>query len=281
MADPAAEGPYLARIDRFPIKSLDGQTLTRSRVTAAGALVGDRRWKLVDRLGRTVNAKRDRAIHRIRATYDAALTTVELRWQDDGTAPDLPPVTYSLDRDRDAIAQWCGRALGQSLTLVEDRDRGFPDDPNFWGPTLVSTGTLTAVARWFPELSLDTLRARMRTNLEIDGVSSFWEDRLAGAAAGGPNDSAGIAIAIGEVSLLGCNPCKRCVVPSRDPVSGDPLPEFARTFAQRRQAELPSFAPRSRFNGFYRLAVNTRIPPSDRDRTLQVGDALQMTPGDC
>lgn len=37
---------------------------------------------------------------------------------------------------------------------------------------------MTEVASWFPGLSVDEMRRRIRANIEIDGVPAFWEDRL-------------------------------------------------------------------------------------------------------
>jgi len=266
----------LVRIDRFPIKSLDGQSVARSRVTAAGALWGDRRWRLVDDQGKTVNAKGCAAIHHIRATFDDTLASVTLTWGD-GDRTDAPaPDQFSLTAaGLGAIAQWCSDALGKTVTVEEDGDRGFPDDVHFWGPTLISTATLTTVASWFPGLGVDELRRRLRTNLEIDGVPPFWEDHLYGPTP----ESEPVPFRIGAIDLLGCNPCLRCVVPTRHPDHGDPLPRFAAIVSRQRQATLPPTVPRSRFEPFYRLALNTRIAPleADRrgDRTLAVGDRLR------
>lgn len=274
----------LVRIDRFPIKSLDGQSVARSRVTGAGALWGDRRWRLVDPQGRVVNAKGYAATHRIRATFDESLTSVTLAWGDDradGPADGPDRATFSLDKPEGqaAIAQWCSHALGITVTLEEDRDRGFPDDVHFWGPTLISTATLTAVASWFPDLGVDDLRRRLRTNLEIDGVPPFWEDHLYGPTVEGEP----VPFRLGSMDLLGCNPCLRCVVPTRHPDRGEPLPRFAAIVSRQRQATLPPTVPRSRFEPFYRLAINTRIAPQTanpesgqpEERILAVGDRLQ------
>jgi uncharacterized protein YcbX len=80
---------------------------------------------------------------------------------------------------------------------------------------------------------------------------------------------------IGEAELLGTNPCARCVVPSRDPVSGAPIREFAKTFARRREQSLAAWAPRGRFDHFYRLAVNTRRADA-RPCVLRVGDEVRI-----
>jgi len=111
---------------------------------------------------------------------------------------------------------------------------------------------------------------RFRANLEIADSEPFWEDRLFGEAEGVAR-----AFRIGNVLLAGTNPCQRCVVPTRDPATGAVWPEFAKIFAVTRSAQLPQWAPRLRFDHFYRLTVNTR-PLGSAGGTLHVGDEIQL-----
>ena len=71
-------------------------------------------------------------------------------------------------------------AMGEPVRLVEDAERGFPDDTDSPGPTVVSTATLETVASWFPGLTIEEVRRRFRANLEIGDTEPFWEDRLCG-----------------------------------------------------------------------------------------------------
>jgi uncharacterized protein YcbX len=255
--------PRLSRITVFPIKSLDGVELTGANVLPTGALADDRRWALVDADGRFINGKRTPAVHCIRATYDLHEYNVRLRWMsDDGEQG------FSLAGDRDSIGEWLSQRVGVRCRLVENAEVGFPDDLEAPGPTLVSTATLTEVCRWFPGLSLNEARRRFRANVEIDGVDPFWEDRLVGPP------GVEVPFQISDVHWLGVTACQRCVVPSRASDTGDPTPNFQRSFATHREAQLPAWAPRSRFDHFYRLAVNTRLAPASPGGTLRVGDAL-------
>ena len=65
-------------------------------------------------------------------------------------------------------------------------------------------------------------------------------------------------------------------MPSRDTASGEIYPHFAKTFAQRRRETLPTWAPASRFDHYYRLAVNTRAAPAAAPCVLRVGDAVRI-----
>ena len=64
------------------------------------------------------------------------------------------------------------------------------------------------------------------------------------------------------------------MVPSRDPVTGEAISGFSRTFAQRREENMPPWAAASRFDHFYRLAVNTRLADGQTGGVIRVGDEV-------
>jgi uncharacterized protein len=255
--------PTLAQITIFPIKSLDGVSLTAAEITSAGGLEHDRRFALVDRDGRFINGKGTYAVHRLRAEYDLAAGAVRLRREGDAGWE-----TFALAAGDSPLAAWLSDFFHTTVKVVEDREGGFPDDKAAPGPTVVSTQSLEEVARWFG-ISLPEARRRFRANLEIDAEAAFWEDRLFGP---GPP---GALFQIGDVSLVGTNPCARCVVPSRSSESGAATPGFAKMFARRRAEMLPPWAARERFDHFYRLAVNTRVV-TPAAGAVRVGDAVRI-----
>ena len=61
--------PHLSGITIYPVKSLDGMSLSEATVLPCGALMHDRRWRLVDAEGAVVNAKKNPRFHGIRATF--------------------------------------------------------------------------------------------------------------------------------------------------------------------------------------------------------------------
>lgn len=256
--------PYLARIDLYPIKSLDGVSVQQVQVLPSGALVGDRRFALFDVKGRVINGKRTAKIHRIRAQFSADLSLVTLQ------TASAAPLSFHLPEGKPALADWFSHYFDQPVHLREDRGMGFPDDTASPGPTVISTATLAAIASWYPPLSLEAVRQRLRTNLEIDGVPAFWEDQLFGESGEAVN------FRIGEVTLQGINPCQRCIVPTRDPHTGEATAQFQAEFSRQRSQTLPPWVARSRFNHFYRVAVNTRLAPTQSGQRLQVGDRLAV-----
>ncbi len=235
-------------------------------MTSRGGLQRDRAFALVDPRGRYVNGKVEPRLHALRVRYDDALRFATFTDTVSGERR-----TFDLDGDPAALAEWLGAAIGRPVSVRRDDNGGFPDDERAPGPTIVSTATLAAVASWFPDLDVESVRRRLRTNIEVDGVPAFWEDRLYTVA------GAAVPFQAGDVALEGTNPCQRCVVPSRDPLTGAVTAAFTKRVAELRAATLPGWAERTRFDHFYRLAVNTRAP-RQAGRTIRAGDPVVLTP---
>ncbi len=257
--------PRLARIAIYPIKSLDPLVFETARVLPSGALEHDRRFAMADIAGRFVNGKRTEKVHTLHSTCDPAARTVTL-----GPRTGDERRLFHLDNDRDSLEEWLSGYFDQKISLVENELTGLPDDADAPGPTIISTATLETVASWFDDMTLDEARLRFRANLEIDGVEPFWEERLYGPA------GEVVRFTIGSVAFEGTNPCARCIVPMREAHSGVLNPDLKKIFMDRRPATLPPWADRSRFDHFYRLAVNTRPPAGFAGGQLRLGDEVRI-----
>jgi len=282
--------PRLSGIQLHPIKSLDAISVPEARIGPGGGLEHDRAWALFSVDGRWVNGKRTAAMHLIRATYAPDLSSVTLAVPRDRR--NIPARTFPFPGGTEDAAEWFSVYFEQQI-LVRHAPEGFPDDNIANGPTIVSTASLQTVSDWFPGLSIDAVRQRFRTTLEIDGGSiesdapamarersgaaassnghlpAFWEDQLYGE-----DERSVVRFRIGEVSFEGSNPCARCPVPARDPQTGADLTGFQKRFTDLRRETLPPWAPVARFDHFYRLAVNTRVAPTENRKLLRLGDQL-------
>ena len=161
------------------------------------------------------------------------------------------------------IEKWLGDFLGISVTLRREPQKGFPDDREAFGPTITSEASFREIQKWFPGLSLESLRRRFRANIELVVGEPFCEDRLFGA----PGELK--PFQIGAVKFFGHNPCQRCVVPTRDPNSGEAVAHFQKKFMELRKQFLPGWANAHLFNHFYRFAVNTSHPARRSGKTVE------------
>lgn len=257
--------PYLAKILLYPVKSLDGVEVETARVLTSGALHYDREFALFDDTQKFVNGKRHPKIHLLRAQFTLSTRTISLQ------IPGRKSLQiFHLDEDRLALEAALSDFLGFTVKLQQNTLTGFPDDLLCPGPTVISTATLAEAATWFPGVSVDEMRRRIRANLEIGGVPAFWEDQLFSSV------SDTVSFRVGDVDFFGVQPCQRCVVPTRHPDSGVADTDFPKIFVQQRQATLPNWVDSSRFNHFYRLSVNTRVEPSDTEQILNIGNDIAI-----
>lgn len=259
--------PSIARLTVYPVKSCDGVDHPQVEILSGGALRHDRQFALIDPTGRFINGKRTPLMHQLALSVDPQSREFQA-----GRRGEPLAVSGHLDRDAKPLSDWLTDFFSLEVSIVENDETGFPDDLDASGPTVVSTATLETVASWFPGLSVDEVRWRFRANIEIGEVEPFWEDHLYGV------DSQPKPFRIGSVILGGTNPCQRCVVPTRDPITGTVGPAaFAQQFRKLREQTLPSWANRDRFDHFYRLCTNTRRLDQG-PASLRVGDRVEFQP---
>ena len=222
--------PYLAGIFIYPIKSFDGFATPQATLLTSGALEHDREFALFDEKGNFVNGKRNPRIHLLRSSLDvdSRILTVQIQNKSE-------KFIFHIDKERTNLETWLCNYFGFTIKFVQNSLTGFPDDTEASGPTIISTATLEIVASWFPELTVDEVRLRMRTNLEIDGVPPFWEEQLF------TEENSSVHFQVGDVMFMGINPCQRCVVPTRNSKTSEAFPQFQKIFIAKRRESLPSW----------------------------------------
>ncbi|WP_251342586.1 MOSC domain-containing protein [Haloplanus halophilus] len=266
---------HVERLRRYPIKGLDGADAESVRITAAGTVAGDREYAMCDPTADAIetgddvrtlayNGKQTDRVHDVRTRLDDGTLTVET--DDDSRAFDL-----STDAGRAAASEWFSGFVGDPVELRRREPPAFVDRPDA-GPSVVSTATLEAVASWFEDVTVEGARRRLRANVEVGGVPAFWEDRFVG------EDAPGFVVGSGDdaVRFEGAEPCARCVVPSRDPETGEPLEGFRERFVERRAATFPEWADPEAFPHNYTVMLIARVPEASRGRTVSVGDEVRV-----
>ena len=251
----------LAGLRVYPIKGLDGTTVEQTTVLDGGTLSYDREFKLVDESGELVNGKRTARVHDLDTAFDLSRRQVTV------TPPDGHAQTFDLVDEGERAERWFSEFFGHEVRLRRTSETGFVDRPEM-GPSVISTATLQTVASWFEAMTVSSARRRLRANVEISGVPSFWEDRFVGTDA--PSFS------IGDARFEGVTPCGRCVVPGRDPDTGEPTPEFRERFLEKRRETFPEWADWDAFEHYFTLMILTSVPDDDRGETLRIGDAVTV-----
>lgn len=255
--------PTLERILVYPVKSLDPHTLSQATVRTDGGLSYDREFAIVDSMGAYVNGKNDPRVHRLRSAFDPAIGELTL------DPPDDNPATFDVD-DRTELETWLSAYFDTAVELRRDETGGFPDDTLASGPTVISRATLETVADWFDDIDAAEMERRLRPNLVLSDVEPFWEDRLYR-----DHDTA-VEFRIGDCTFIGSNPCQRCVVPTRDPDTGEETPGFRETFIRRRKETLPHWVDDAWYDHYFRLMVNTFVPEEAVGTRIHVGDGVEI-----
>lgn len=272
--------PTVNRIRVHPIKSLDSIERRKSTVNRGG-LEYDRKYAMFDENDEYVNGKRYEKVHLLRADFDVETEQVTLRVQGEDESS-----TFEMNSERSDLEAWLTDFFEVEITVVESSDTRFTDaaggiapmEISAPGPSIVSTATYREIASWFDDLTVDDVRNRFRSNIEIGGVPPFWEDKLFS------DTDHVVTFQIGDVLFRGVMPLPRCVVPTRDPLTGERSGEFVRIFTENREKKFPEWASAehlgahlpTRSQHYFYLTVVTRIPNAENGKQLQQGDDVEI-----
>ena len=244
------------------------------RITDAGTFEGDREYALMDpeeddviadrfdSVGKTFNGKEIDHTHEVTSAFDPEADLLTLEMDETGET-----YRFDLNAERDQASEWFSEFVGEEVELRHRSPPSFVDRPKL-GPSVISTGTLEEVASWFDDMTVEGARIRLRPNIEVGGVPAFWEDRFLG------DDPSGFEV--DGTHFEGAEACRRCVVPSRDPETGEAIPEFRERFAERREETLPEWADRNAFEHFFTVMLITSVPESSHGDTVSVGDEVRI-----
>ncbi|MDX1960815.1 MAG: MOSC N-terminal beta barrel domain-containing protein [Leptospiraceae bacterium] len=244
----------------YPIKSLDGIKVNTSKILSSGALYRDREYAMFDSEGKYVHAKRTKEVHTFRASFYENINQVELI----SKIGKLKVEWHEMNK----MEEFLSEHFGFSIHLKKEENSGFPDDRELGGPTIVSEGTLVAISNWFKEtqnidFSYEEMLRRFRPNIILGDCKEFLEDELIE-----------VDFYLGNILIKGMEPTPRCVVPTRDPSTGEISSGFSKLLTDKRKATIGSNINRKHFEHFYKLCLNTKILYSETGKELHTGDLL-------
>lgn len=216
----------LSQIFIFPVKSMRGHRTGHSLVETRG-LKDDRRYMVVDTRGRMVTAREVPEMLGLVPHIEAGQLLIKdakgeiLNVEDSGEGRREVRIwkdTVSARALSSIADDWLSERLMRPVHLVQmDGSAKRPTDQKYSGP-----GDEVSFADGFPLLianqaSLDDLSARVgeamvierfRPNLLVDGFDAWAEDSWT-------------SVTIGDVTFEVTNPCERCVLTTRDPVTAE------------------------------------------------------------
>lgn len=269
----------VASLHRFPVKSMQGESLDEVTLDADG-IVGDRRWALRDaETGKLVSAKRPRLW---RAALDCTAVTPPGGTVDDVEVTMPSGEVYGIHDPglRIALSALFGREVA-----VEAAERGQQgtyesDWPEIEGITLsgelelptnltgegtsfidlgilhlLTTASLTALAAADPDLVIDERRFRPSMVIDTPTLSGFAE-----------NDWGGRTLTVGDAVITAGDPAPRCVMTT---VSQPDLP--------RQPGVLQAIAEHNRLSNdlgtFACLGIYANVAQAG---TIRVGDEITL-----
>ncbi|MEP6513586.1 MAG: MOSC N-terminal beta barrel domain-containing protein [Parafilimonas sp.] len=257
--------PTLSSVTIFPVKSLDGVALQKAMITEGGCLLHDREYAITDDAGNFIIGKSNPLVHSLRSTIDFKNEVISFRHQQEATWNQ-----FHLQKEKLAIQSYLTKFFGIPALFHQNKTGRFMDIPDISGVTVLSTASLQSVSEWFDNIDLKETRKRFRATLEIEGVPAFWEDHLFS------KEGASIEFRIGDVTLFGMSPRARCVVPSRNPETGEVIHAFPKSFARHRAAALPEFSTLPEYGHYYHLTVNCHIPATETGKWMYADDEIKI-----
>ncbi len=256
--------PVVSKIFIYPVKSFDPVELNEVTI-GKRCIMHDREFAVFNQEGKFVNGKRTPRINELRSTFDMNDYTVTFHLNGD-----LLSEKFNLLNDKVQIENYLSDFFGYKVYLLRNDEGKFLDIPDDSGITISSESSLRVLTDYFPEINIEQMRLRFRANIEFSGTEPFWEDRLFAE----PGNV--IEFNINEVNLIGISPRARCIVPTRDPLTGITYPRFTKIFTEARMTTLPEWSTLNEYDHFYYLNVDVLIPDSETGKKIRLGDRINI-----
>ena len=218
----------VAELYRFPVKSMQGESVERLELATSGA-IGDRLWGVLDiGAGKVLSAKRTAVLLDASATLDDRTGTVSITLPDGSTHDAGDPATDAalsawLDRDVRLTAP-TEEAIPFELTMDPTDDTSEVWDFATPGGSLVdlaaahvlTTSSLRAANALLPDAAWSVHRFRPTVLVDTGDADGWVEDAWVGAT-----------VSLGAADVDVFMACPRCAMPTRAQAPND-LPRDVR-----------------------------------------------------
>lgn len=256
---------YIKKIRIYPVKSLDAVELEEVEI-GIFSLKNDRNFAMVARDGRFVNGKRTGKVNQLKSEFDLEKMLIHLSPRSDEGAVS----TFKLKEGNADLDKYLSEFFEIELSVLHRTHGELMDIPQESSVTIVSESSLESLHESFSEKSLEDIRLRFRTNLEIGGVEPFWEENLFS------DPGFGVHFSVGNVEMIGISPRARCNVPPRNPQTGETDKSFVKRMMESRKNSLPENSKLPLFGNTYHLTVNTYLPENQEGKKIKIGDPIKI-----
>lgn len=256
--------PYISKIRIYPVKSLDPIEVEEAEI-GIRSLKQDRAFAIIGEDGRYVNGKRTGQVNQLKAEYDLPNQLIHLTPRTGRSTE-----TFELKEGNVKLNKYLESFFGIKLFLLHRTKGEFMDIPGASSVTIVSQASFESLHKDFANHSLEDIRLRFRTNIEIAGVEAFWEENLF------KSPEIGMLFSVGNVAMIGISPRARCNVPPRNPLTGETDKTFVKTMMKSRLDSLPANSVLPQYGNTYHLTVNTYLPESEQGKTIRIGDPIKI-----
>ncbi len=256
--------PYISRIRIYPVKSLDAMELKEAEI-GIHSLKNDRVFAMMAADGHYINGKRTERVNQLKAEYDLDKGLIHLTPRSGHTT-----TSFKLEVNNKELNNYLENFFETKLSLIESKKGELLDKPKVSSVTVVSQSSLQSLQNDFKEYSLEDIRLRFRSSIEIEGVDAYWEENLF------KEPGTGVRFTIGDVEMIGISPRLRCNVPPRNPLTGETDNSFVKRMMTSRSNSLLENSNLPLYGNTYHLAVNAYIPESETGKVIKVGDPIRI-----
>ncbi|NAS32524.1 MOSC domain-containing protein [Flavobacteriaceae bacterium R38] len=258
------ERPHISKIRIYPVKSLDPIEVSEAEI-GIRSLKNDRAFAMITEDGGYVNGKRTGKVNELKASYDLQKGIINLSHRGNQTVD-----VFELKEDNDLLNTYLSDFFGIKIALIHRNKGELMDIPGASSATIVGEESITSIHKDINKYSLENIRLRFRSNIEIAGVPAFWEEKLF------RTPGIGIRFKIGDVEMIGVSPRARCNVPPQDPFTGESDRSFAKKMMKSRADSLPEDSDLPHYGSMYHLTVNTYLPETEKGKWITLGDEIEI-----
>jgi len=256
--------PHISKIRIYPVKSLDPVELKEAEI-GIRSLKHDRAFAMLAQDGRFVNGKRTGRVNQLKTEYDLEKNLIYLSPRSGGETN-----TFELKEGNEKLNEYLESFFEMKLSVLHRTKGELMDIPGTSSVTVVSEASLQSLQNDFRDNTLEDLRLRFRTNIEIGGVNPFWEENLFSTP------GIGMKFLVGDVEMIGVSPRARCNVPPRNPLTGETDKTFVKKMIASRNNSLPEESRLPLYGNSYHLTVNTYVPESQQGKIIKLGDPVKI-----